>query len=121
MHTRPPPLANLTIEAHLAPARVIVTGLVLLLCFASAAIAADRADTTAAADLSAAERIAVARAFAPTFVFHPSEEYFPTSSMRGPGSDDPITNRPESWRDRVTRYRELSTAEKLDRAAVAYR
>jgi hypothetical protein len=66
-----------------------------------------------AASPSAAQALAIARAFAPTLVFHPDEPYFPTSAM-APGA-------PETWGARVDQYRALSMAEKLDRAAVAFR
>ena len=71
--------------------------------------------------LSPAQHAAIARAFAPTLVFHPFENYFPTNSMRLSSSDDLLAGRPENWPDRVARYRAMSPAEKLERAAVAYR
>ena len=67
--------------------------------------------------LSAPQRAAIARAFAPTLVLHPLEEYFPISSMFPLGAD----TAPEAWSTRVSRYRALSLAEKLERTALGYR
>ena len=67
--------------------------------------------------LSGAQRAAIARAFAPTLVLHPLEEYFPISSMFPHGAD----TAPEAWPTRVSHYRALSLAEKLERSALGYR
>jgi hypothetical protein len=67
--------------------------------------------------LSPAQQLALARAYAPTLVFHPQEQYFP-ANPRGPGPADGAI---AAWSSRVEEYRALSTAEKLQRAALAYR
>src|SRR3954447_3101417 len=80
--------------------------------------------------LSSTERAAIARTFAPILVLHPLEDYFPTSSMDRPGSDDlsPDSHRtggqgprPEGWPARVAQYHALSWADKVERAALGYR
>jgi len=68
-------------------------------------------------ELTVPQQAAIARAFAPTFVFHPDEDYFPTSSMVPSGTGGGVA----TWHARVEQYRTLTRAEKLQRAAVAYR
>jgi hypothetical protein len=67
--------------------------------------------------LSQVQQLALARVYAPTLVFHPQEHYFPTASMPPPDGDGALA----AWSSRVDQYRALTTADKLRRAALAYR
>jgi len=97
--------------------RVLITLILGWIAGALSASSLRADDLVSPLSLSSAQRIVVARAFAPTLVFHPLENYLPTSSMVPLGAEAG----PETWRVRVARYQALSSAEKLQRAAVAYR
>ena len=90
-------------------------------CILIATVSAETTPYVPPLVLSAAQRAAIARVFAPTLLFHPLEEYFPTNSIPLSAHDGLFTAQPEGWPARVERYRSLSAAEKLQRAAVAYR
>jgi hypothetical protein len=93
----------------------------LWICILIATVSAETTPSVPPLVLSAAQRAAIARVFAPTLMFHPLEEYFPTNSIPLSPHDGLFTAQPEGWPARVERYRALSTDEKLQRAAVAYR
>ena len=67
--------------------------------------------------LSPAQQLALARMYAPTLVFHPQERYFPTNPRPSDAGDGTLA----AWSSRVEQYRDLTTPEKLQRAALAYR
>jgi hypothetical protein len=67
--------------------------------------------------LSFDQQLTLARTFAPTLVFHPDEDFFPTSSMGRVAAEAAL----DDWPSRVKQYRSLSTTDKLQRAALAYR
>ncbi len=97
--------------------RPVRARLIAVLLSASAAVVFSSRIAHAAANaepnLTPAQELAIAQAFAPTLVFHPDEPYYPTNAM-APGA-------PETWAGRVDQYRALSVAEKIGRAAVAFR
>lgn len=116
----PPNNARARIEASGSPRTRRRARFLLILSWAAGAVASgdlQAAESSSPLVLSPTQRGAVARAFAPTLVFHPLEDYFPTSSMSPLGAEAML----ESWPARVARYRALSSAEKLQRAALGYR
>lgn len=110
-----------------------ITRLLLSAAVALACTPVEAADTWSGPTLSTEQQTALARAFAPVLLFHPLEQFFPISPMRRLGAEAlPVVvpdaagdKEPdaglEAWSARVAGYRALSTAERLQRAALGYR